>query len=46
MIKDLESDCITCSLYIEIYIIVQCILSRIIFDWIEKRIIRNIAQNG
>ena len=23
MIKDLESDCITCSLFIEIYIIIQ-----------------------
>ena len=35
MIKDLESDCITCSLFIEIYIIIQRVLSRILFDWIE-----------
>ena len=35
MIKDLESDCITCSLFIEIYIIIQRVLSWILFDWIE-----------
>ena len=36
MIKDLESDCITCSLFIEIYITIQHVLSRILFDWIER----------
>ena len=39
MIKDLESDCITCSLFIEIYIIIQCVFSRILFDWIEVAVI-------
>ena len=43
MIKDLESDCITCSLFIEIYIIIQRV-SRSTF--ILKYLLFNAAING